>query len=89
MALILAAKDLYYNLLKGLACTGLVLKSGASQDLAASVTHISGAGAPVNGTTLVPGNAGVYWRTDPASVDTLQYVTTNGGTTWTAAILAS
>lgn len=89
MALISTARDLYYNLLKGIGVTGLVIKTSASQGLTGSATLISGNGAPVNGTTLVPGNTGVYFRDNPASADTLMYVTTDGGTTWTAAVLAS
>lgn len=89
MAILDAVRDLQQRFRGALSTVGLFLVPSAGAPEASGVTLISGAGAPVNGTTTVPTDAGVYYRTDPASADTLMYVTINGGTNWTAAVLAS
>lgn len=55
-------------------------RSGGTAAAAAQV--IAGTGAPVDGTTLVDGNLGVYLRENASSRDAAVYVTANGGTAW-------
>src|SRR3990167_6534196 len=45
---------------------------------------IVGTGAPVDATTLVDGNVGIYLREDASDRDLALYITANGGTNWEA-----
>ena len=67
----------------------LLIRPAASTPDLTSFSVISGAGAPVNATTTIPSTRGFYLRTDGTTLDLVLYVTVNGGTTWTAAVLAS
>lgn len=89
MAILDAVRDLQQRFRGALSTVGLFLVPSAGAQEASGVILISGAGAPVNGTTTVPTSVGVYLRTNAASADTVMYVTINGGTAWTAAVLAS
>ncbi|HJN76521.1 MAG TPA: hypothetical protein QGF58_21510 [Myxococcota bacterium] len=60
--------------------------SGATLDYAAV---LCGDGAPSGSYGRDSGATMLYLRTDAASADTCLYVTPDGGTTWTAAVLAS